>query len=294
MTVNRNTTLDYSPPMLIQKSIPMTPFEKEKSLLNLSPLNHETALDLKQAKILLAGNVLNQKKISLLFQSWNGQVHTANNGVEVIEKIYFTQYDLILIDLQMLIMDGWETAKFIRTRLRQKMPLIAISSSIHQIDEKTLTTTGFNGHLYKPIFPQALYNLIQILEIDTPSSPQNDTTMVSSSIDIQFIKELAGNDNEFIREIIYIFEEQTKELIEHIPILQSTQQVSTLNAMVHKYKSSANSVGNKGLHNLCGQMEKETRKENPQWAKINQHCDTLLLECKKILVEVPTILAELQ
>jgi len=251
-------------------------------------------LNLQKAKILLVGNIANQEVITTLLESWNGEVHTANDGIEAIEKIYLHKYDLALIDLQMPLMDGWQMAQFIRKRLKRQFSLIALSASIEQFDQEILDNSGFNAYLHKPIYPQSLYNLIKALKIDMSVKKQNKKTHPRNSIDIEHMKKMVGNDMGFIHEIINIFGEQTKEIIQKIPHIKTTEQTEALKDLVHKYKSSASSVGNKVLFELCNQMENETRKHEPKWTEIRSHCDSLIPECKKVLKEIPEILISLK
>ncbi|MEZ4886260.1 MAG: response regulator [Chitinophagales bacterium] len=292
MIIYRSPLLNH-PKAIALEDISPFPFNMEIPLLPLY-VNKQTNINLLQAKILLAGNVINPQLATLLFQSWNGQIDTANDGIETIEKVYFNQYDLILIDLQMPIMDGWELAKFIRTRLHLQTPLIALSSTIQSIDEEALTIAGFDNYLHKPIYPQSLCNLMCVLEMNKNNLNKSDIPKVTTSIDIAFIKKLSNNDSEFVQEIIRLFEEQTTEMIVQLPLLQSNREAFALNALVHKYKSSANSIGNKKLYKLCDQVEKETRREEPQWMQIAEHCDSIMPECKKILEEIPKILVILK
>ncbi|MFK7908939.1 MAG: response regulator [Chitinophagales bacterium] len=256
-------------------------------------LHKEPSINLQQAKILLVGDITNQKITTALLESWNAEVHLVKSGLEAIEKVCLHKYDLALIDLQMPLMDGWEIAFFIRKRLRRKFPLIALSASIEQFDQEILNNAGFNSYIRKPIYPQTLYNLISVLKTKMPMKKHN-ITPPSHSIDVKHMKEMLGNDTGFIREIIHIFGLQTEEIIQKLPHLKTAQQTEALKDLVHKYKSSANSVGNKILFELCNQMENETRKHEPKWAEIESHCDSLIPECKKVLKEIPEILVSLK
>lgn len=289
-----NTSPTHNKPILtfVENVSPL--YFEPQGLFTIPFWEKETRIDLEQKKILLAGNVLNQPIVARLLQSWNAQVDLASDGLNVIEKVYLNEYDLILIDLEMQLMDGWTTAKFLRQRLHLQIPIIALSNIVQQIDSQTLLIAGFNGYLHKPIYPQSLCQLIQNLKTNQLPSSNSSNKSTIHSIDLEFIKEISNNDLQFIKDILYIFEEQTTEIIQQVPLFQTTHQAKNLRALVHKYKSSANSVGNKKLYNLCNQMEKETLQNEPQWNEINQQCDSLLPECRKILTEIPNILLKLE
>ncbi|MGB1242534.1 MAG: response regulator [Chitinophagales bacterium] len=256
-------------------------------------LHKEFSINLLEAKILLVGDIANQDITTALLESWNAEVHLVKDGIEAIEKIYLHKYDFALIDLQIPLMDGWEIAHFIRKRLHRKFPLIALSTSIEQFDQAILDKAGFNAYLHKPIYPKSLYNLIKVLRTKMPMK-KHKAKPLNHSIDVEFMKKMVGNDTGFIREIINIFEVQTEEIIQKLPHIKTTQQTEALKELVHKYKSSANSVGNKILFELCNQMENETRQQEPKWTEIKNHCESLIPECEKVLKEIPAILVSLK
>ncbi len=250
-------------------------------------------LDLKQAQILLVGDFSKEKMLPILLSSWNAQVDIVPDAMEMIEKIYYTQYHLILIDLQMPNMNGWDAAKFIRTRISKQITLIALLSTIVDFDQKMLKIVGFNGYLYKPICLQSLRNLINMLNINDFTSNDEEANKKVFSINVEFIKNLAGGDLSFVREIVHLFEQQTLEMIKKIPVAQKNQDAKGVMDLVHKFKSSSNSVGNKNLHKLCGQIEHETRKPDLSWDIIDKGCNSLIPQCYKIIEEIPAIQAGL-
>ena len=292
MIININPMLN-APNLIPMRYASPFPFGIQHSLSIMS-FDEAIHFNLNQAKILLAGNTVEQKKLLSLLQSWNAEVDIVTDGLEMIEKVYLKKYDLIFIDLELSMMDGWQAAKLIRTRLKFSTPLIALLNAEQKIDESVLTTAGFNASLNKSIYYQSLYHILCKLGIGQDFSKQNKEATKFLTIDIDFIKKLANNDMVFVREIVRIFEEQTLEMIEQLTSLLTTHQTKNLNALVHKYKSSANSVGNKKVYQLCNEMEDKTRQKEPQWEEIQDQCGSLLPECQKILAEIPGILLKLE
>lgn len=76
---------------------------------------------------------------------------TANNGEEAVEKVKHQKYDLILMDLLMPKMDGYEATRFIR-KLPIEQPIItALTAGVQQIDQKKCLDAGMNDFLIKPL-----------------------------------------------------------------------------------------------------------------------------------------------
>ena len=89
-------------------------------------------------------------------------VDVANDGKEALEKILMhgsTYYDIILMDIQMPIMDGYEATKEIR-KLGYSMPIIAMTANAFDDDKKQALKIGMNDHIAKPLDVNFLYSLL--------------------------------------------------------------------------------------------------------------------------------------
>lgn len=127
-----------------------------------------------QAAILIVeDNAMNRMYASKLLEKWNiKQVH-ANDGQEAVEIATKQRFDLILMDIQMPIMDGYEAAIQIRNSVNpnQNTPIIALTASVMVAERNKALNVGMNGVLTKPFMP---VQLEEILSKFLPSlSPTN-------------------------------------------------------------------------------------------------------------------------
>jgi len=111
------------------------------------------------AKILLVeDNEINQQVARELLEQARFYIDVANNGVEALEKLEENEYDCVLMDIQMPIMDGIETTRKIREDGRFKnLPILAMTANVMQKDQLDAKEAGMNGHIGKPINPQDLF-----------------------------------------------------------------------------------------------------------------------------------------
>ncbi len=134
--------------------------------------------------LMVEDNDINRLVASRIFGQWEIDLESVTNGEEAITKVQQTQYDLVLMDLQMPVMDGFEAARRIR-RLNgnyfRKLPIIAITASMLTDMEEKAKRSGMNGYITKPFQPDDLYAaMVQVLPgITAPAAAQpllTDTT----------------------------------------------------------------------------------------------------------------------
>ena len=118
------------------------------------------APDLRGSRILLAeDNEINQEVAIRMLEKTGTAIVPAENGAKAVELCQTQQFDLILMDLQMPVMDGFEAAAQIR-KLGFKGPIIALSAAVMASDRARTQEVGMNEHLAKPIESKQLYKAL--------------------------------------------------------------------------------------------------------------------------------------
>lgn len=118
-----------------------------------------TQAPLSEKKILVVeDNVMNQKYITFLFKKWGVSLNLANDGVEAIEKIKQDAFDLILMDIQMPNLNGYQTASIIRNTKNhnQHTPIVALTASAFLDQKSKALEAGMDDFLPKPFSPLQL------------------------------------------------------------------------------------------------------------------------------------------
>ena len=135
--------------------------EKEKLLVEKEELkNIENIEKLKEITILLAeDDFINQEIILGLLEETNIKIDIAENGEEAIKLHKQNSYALILMDIQMPILDGYEATKEIR-KIDKNIPIYAITASAMKEDIQKTLESGMNGYLHKPIDVSKLFKVL--------------------------------------------------------------------------------------------------------------------------------------
>ena len=122
-------------------------------------LNQDNSM--KKIKILVAEDIpLNQMLIQLILADFGFECDIAENGKIVLEKIKEKEYDIILMDLHMPEMNGYEATDYIRNTMQLTIPIIALTADVATIDIEKSKKAGMNDYISKPIDEQLLYKKI--------------------------------------------------------------------------------------------------------------------------------------
>ncbi|WP_051227820.1 hybrid sensor histidine kinase/response regulator [Gillisia sp. JM1] len=149
---------------ILKLSFPLA--NKPAALSKLTPIQ---TYDLKGSHILVVeDDPINQMVLKMILKKWNGtQVSFANNGAECLEKLQEQAFDLVLMDLQMPIMDGYEACIEIRKgeagTYNKNIPIIAVTADVMESTKQRVKDIGMNDYLAKPVHKDRLYLKMAVL-----------------------------------------------------------------------------------------------------------------------------------
>jgi len=120
--------------------------------------------EIKHVKVLVAEDVtLNQLLIKMILIDFGFEPEIADNGKIAIEKMQTNSYDIILMDLNMPEMNGFEATKYIRETMKSKIPIIALTADVTITDATKCKESGMDDYISKPIDEELLYGKIVAL-----------------------------------------------------------------------------------------------------------------------------------
>jgi signal transduction histidine kinase len=141
----------------------ITTCSKNKSEKMLYEIDHLSVIDLSNKRVLLTeDNKTNQEVASTLMQELKLQVTIANNGKEAVNAVKASHFDLVLMDLQMPEMDGFEATRLIRMDNKyQTLPIIAMTAHAMQGDRQKCLDAQMDDYLTKPIDVDKFFTLLK-------------------------------------------------------------------------------------------------------------------------------------
>ena len=173
--------------------------------------------------LLVDDNIINQKVAQNQLKRLGYQLTTVSNGVEAINTLNSSKFDLILMDCHMPVMDGYEATRIIREQEKNKdthIPIIAMTANAMAGDREVCIQAGMDGYLAKPIAANELKTTLEywlIKTIPEINKIQSSPHVFRHVVDIDRLKEVFGDDKDGIANILDVF---LKSMIESLDSLE--------------------------------------------------------------------------
>ncbi|WP_347052109.1 GAF domain-containing hybrid sensor histidine kinase/response regulator [Flavobacterium olei] len=207
--------------------------------------------DLGNLKILLCeDNVLNQKLAKSVINNFGFDIDIAANGEEGIELLSQNNYDLVLMDLQMPVKDGYQTTEYIRSEMNSAIPIIAMTAHSLVGEQERCYKSGMNAYVPKPFKQNILLDAIKAVM-------RPDETPRKRTVDLTFLNEMAGGDPEFIKDMIQLFTEKIPQQSEQMELAFQNNDHDSVKRLAHNMKSSMDIFMLQDLSNCLSIIEIE-------------------------------------
>ena len=242
---------------------------------------------LRGAKVLLVeDNEINQELAMELLRTAGQEVDLAENGKEALEMVQQKNYDGVLMDCQMPIMDGFEATKAIRSLGGEftELPIIAMTANAMAEDREKVEEVGMNDHIAKPINVRDMFNTMA--KWITPSNPVTESDAVvekegdaSEDIpEIQGIDMAAGmatcqGNKKLYRKLLVKFRNAESNFETQFRAALIADDPNAPERMAHTLKGVAGNIGAKAVQNAAKELEaackeKRTEEEIERFLKV--------------------------
>jgi PAS domain S-box-containing protein len=236
----------------------------------------ESMRALKGARVLLVeDNEINQQVAREILEGMGLNVSVANDGREAVNAVQEGTYDVVLMDVQMPVMDGYEATQAIRDDPRFKgLPIIAMTAHAMAGDREKSIEAGMNDHVSKPIDPQVLFQTLQKYvdraklerrtEEGTARAEEVKTTTPDDTVGLPELdginveaglQRLLGNKKTY-RRILVKFRDEFQHAAQTVKDLVSEEKYREAQILVHSMKGAGANVGAEGLQRTASELER--------------------------------------
>jgi PAS domain S-box-containing protein len=208
----------------------------------------------KLAILLVEDNPINVKFILSLFSDYQIKSTVAENGRQAVEKIRNHHYDLVLMDIEMPEMNGFEATAAIRNELKSKVPIIALTANAMAGEGEKCLLVGMDDYMSKPININLLFEKMLALA-SLRKQPEAATPSKKRLIDLGFLVQTLNGKKEVIRETIDLFLEHVPKDLEVMQEAIAKADYTTIKSIAHKMKSTMSLMGSHDITSLLEEME---------------------------------------
>lgn len=218
--------------------------------------------DLNGIRILLVeDHEFNQLVVQSMTENWNCYIEQASNGKEAIEKLSNESFDIILMDIQMPVMDGMETTKFIRNHMQEtvkNIPIIALTAHSAKDDSERYLAYGMNAHISKPFKNHKLFDTI--CKHVKQNNHKTKASPVNKPYSLKAIEQMAEGNVEFVKKMINSFVKRSHEGMAEMLKDFDNHDLENIAKTAHRIKSSFKYLQIDHLYNQLVEIEKLAKK----------------------------------
>ncbi|MEX2428387.1 MAG: ATP-binding protein [Bacteroidales bacterium] len=218
---------------------------KAELILEIAETDHE----IKDIKVLVVEDItLNQLLMKTLLDDFGFERDIASNGKIAIEKLQAKSYDIILMDLQMPKMNGFEATEYIRNKMNLNIPIMALTADVTTVELEKCKAVGMNDYIAKPIDERLLYSKIAGLVKAYKSENENNPGVAADGknlkcTDLSYLLKRTKSNPDLMMEMISIYLKQMPQLISEMKKCLQNKDWDSLGKTAHKIVPSFSIMG---------------------------------------------------
>lgn len=252
--------------------------EKEEIIIKASALQGKKIL-------LVEDNEMNRLVATTVLANYGPLISEVQNGLEAVEALTKNNYDLVLMDVQMPVMDGLEATARIRQEVNKTIPIIALTANAIKGESKRCLDAGMNDYVSKPFEEEELIRKIGFWlgkEVSTLAGTST-THEVKELYSLSKLNEIGRGNKDFIKKMISLFIDQTPAATDSIKSAYTSNDFSKVKAVAHRIKPS---IDNMEIHSLKSEIRQieslaGENQSSPELTSLINHLDltiTLVVE----------------
>jgi two-component system sensor histidine kinase/response regulator len=241
-------------------------------------------------------NLLNQQIATEILEDEGFIVEIANNGEEAVNMTNQSQYDIVLMDMQMPVMDGLEATKAIRQKFpNNDLPILAMTANASDVDRDKCLEAGMDAHITKPIDPNLLFaGLAKWIKVKNSNLISDQKTVISAKEEIK-VPEIEGVDSRLGLQVaagkvsLYIkmlktFSTDQINAVNDIKVALDLKDYLTAQRVAHTLKGTCGSIGATEIQEIAAEVENQC-KDKVEADEIKKNLE-LIQENDRFMMEI--------
>jgi two-component system, sensor histidine kinase and response regulator len=227
----------------------------------------------RRLRVLLAeDNEVNQKLVVRLLEKQGHTLAVARNGMEALAALEQQPFELVLMDVQMPEMDGFEATAHIRRAeagTSRHIPIVAMTAHAMKGDRERCLEAGMDGYVSKPIQPQELFMAIdRVLQLEADTEPEKKTAELpptpapDEAIDTAELMNRVGGDKDLLKELVGVYLDICPSMIAELRQAVARRDAPAVQRAAHTLKGMVGQLGAKAAFNAALHLEALARERD--------------------------------
>ena len=215
-------------------------------------------------------NRTNQMVVTKILERAGHRATIVNDGEAALDVLNMREFDLVLMDVNMPVMNGIETTKLYRFASlgRPRVPIVALTADATEEVARRCEEAGMDACVTKPIEPRRLLEIIESLVHDVGKNPQSasitsevagstsartrNRTATAAAIDLHTLNELETlGGKEFVDELATQFLDDAADILRDLTEVTASGNVQAFREQAHALRSAAANIGARGIYEMC-------------------------------------------
>ncbi len=248
--------------------------------------------------LLVEDKAFNQLVMKDTLRDWNPSItiDVAENGKLAIDKLEQDAYDLILMDIQMPVMNGYEAARHIRKKMEgpvTKIPIIAVTAYSINKEDKLNAGDTIDAFISKPFDPELLFNTINRVLKEKEKPLGNSTTKTNNNsnkiVDIDALHSITKSDKERLTRVVQLFLSETPNDLTKMQASFKQGDYPSLEKVLHSLKPKFAYMGMDNLSDTTKQLQDAIR-GNANGEDLEYLISKINTKCREGFKELETLL----
>lgn len=229
----------------------------------------ESRIDTNLRILVVEDNDINRLVINRIMKDWGVKIINAVNGVDAIEKLREHDIDVVLMDIEMPEMNGYQCIKEIRQSLpepKKSIPVMAMTAHANKKERDKCISLGMNDYISKPFDPLDLKqkivsltsnNFSEDVELDIDKAEEIQLPEKKKITNLAYLKELSDGNESFFTDFIRLFLTNTPESMHELGNAITAKDWERVRQSAHKMKPSFNYLGLKEANAIAASIEQD-------------------------------------
>lgn len=256
------------------------------------PAESQLTVDLQKLKgkriLIVDDNEFNRLVATTVLDQFDMELTTATHGQEAVKICREKDFDLILMDIQMPVMDGVKATQIIREELKKTVPIIALTAFAMKGDEEKYTKKGMDGFLAKPFQEKDILRVLgPFFDLDAKESvkPIVGEKPKEKLYGLDELEAIAKGNTVFISKMLQLFQTNAREGMDELKVSFEHRDFAQVKKIAHRIKPSIKMMRISEISEEISELEKEVevQQDSPRIKFIVMHIEEVLNEVLKDL-----------